>query len=168
MALTKEELISSLQNEVRILQHLCTKIEPSMLDYRPTPKQRSTIELLRYLTTSGPALIQYAKGQPMDADAIAEATQAANSRDFDETVAAIAALSDQYAELLADLSDDDLRGEIMWVDGSQISRGQFLVNCVFGQAAQYRLQLFLYLKACGRDELNTMNLWIGADVPAPA
>ena len=168
MVLTKAELISLLQKEVRLLLHLTTKIDAAALDYRPTPKQRSTIELLRYLTTSGPALVQYAKGQPMDADAIAEATRVANSRDFDDTVAALAALSDQYAEQLADLSDDDLRGEIMWVDGSRISRGLFLVNYVFGQAAQYRLQLFLYLKACGREELNTMNLWIGADVPAPA
>ena len=168
MVLTKAELISLLQKEVRLLLHLTTKIDAAALDYRPTPKQRSTIELLRYLTTSGPALVQYAKGQPMDADAIAETTRVANSRNFAETIAALAALSDQYAELLADLSDDDLRGEIMWVDGSRISRGLFLVNYVFGQAAQYRLQLFLYLKACGREELNTMNLWIGADVPAPA
>ena len=168
MILSKAELIASLQKQVRLLLHLAGKIDPAALDYRPTPKQRSTIELLRYLTTSGPALVQYAKGQPMDADAIADATRVANSRDFDDTVAALAALSDQYAEQLADLSDDDLRGEIMWVDGSRISRGLFLVNYVFGQAAQYRLQLFLYLKACGREELNTMNLWIGADVPAPA
>ena len=167
MVLTKSELVALLQKEVRLLLHLTTKIEPDMLDYRPTPKQRSTLELLRYLTTSGPALIGYAKGQPMDADAIAEVTRAANARNFDETVAALAALSDLYPQLLADMSDDDFRGEIMWVDGNQISRGQFLVNYVFGQAAQYRLQLFLYLKACGREELNTMNLWIGADVPAP-
>jgi hypothetical protein len=168
MVLTKSELITLLQKEVRLLLHLTTKIDPSMLDYRPTPKQRSTIELLRYLTTSAPALIQYAKGQPMDADAIAEATRQANSRDFDETLAALASLPDQYAELLADLSDDDLRGEIMWVDGSRITRGFFLVNYVFGQFTAYRLQLFLYLKACGREELNTMNLWLGADVPATA
>ena len=168
MVLTKPELIALLQKEVRLLLHLTTKIDQDMLDYRPTPKQRSTIELLRYLTNSAPALIQYAKGQPMDADAIAEATAQANSRNFDETVAALAALSDRYAELLADLSDDDLRGEIMWVDGSRITRGFFLVNYVFGQFTAYRLQLFLYLKACGREELNTMNLWLGADVPAPA
>lgn len=167
MVLTKPELIALLQKEVRLLLHLTTKIEPDMLDYRPTPKQRSTIELLRYLTNSGPALINYAKGQPMDAAAIAEATETANKRNFEETVAALAALSDLYPRLLADMSDEDLRGQIMWVDGSQISKGQFLVNYVFGQAAQYRLQLFLYLKACGREELNTMNLWIGADVPAP-
>ena len=49
MVLTRDELIASLQHEVRILVHLCSKIDPSMLDYRPTPKQRSTMELLRYL-----------------------------------------------------------------------------------------------------------------------
>jgi hypothetical protein len=168
MVLTKSELIALLQKEVRLLLHLTTKIDPAMLDYRPTPKQRSTIELLRYLTVSAPGLISYAKGQPMDADAIAEATKTANSRSFDETVAALKALSDLYPELLADLSDDDLREEIMWVDGTPISRGLFLVNYVFGQYTAYRLQLFLYLKACGRDGLNTMNLWLGADVPAPA
>jgi len=168
MVLTKSELIALLQKEVRLLLHLTTKIEPAALDYRPTPKQRSTIELLRYLTNTGPALIRYAKGQPLDAAAIAEATQAANLRDFDETVAVLAAQADLYAELLADMSDDDLRTEMTWVDGSRISRGLFLVNYLFGQLTAYRLQLFLYLKACGREELNTMNLWIGADVPVSA
>jgi hypothetical protein len=168
MVLTKSELIALLQKEVRLLLHLTTKIDPAALDYRPTPKQRSTIELLRYLTTMGPALIRYAKGQPMDADAIAEEMEAANLRNFDETVGVLAAQSDLYAELLAEMSDDDLRVEIMWVDGNHISRGLFLVNYLFGQCTAYRLQLFLYLKACGRDELNTMNLWLGADVPAPA
>jgi hypothetical protein len=33
---------------------------------------------------------------------------------------------------------------------------------VCGHAA-YRTQLFCYLKACGREELNTMNLWAGVD-----
>jgi hypothetical protein len=27
----------------------------------------------------------------------------------------------------------------------------------------YRMQLFLYLKACGREELGTMNVWAGMD-----
>jgi hypothetical protein len=168
MVLTKAELIALLQKEVRLLLHLTTKIDQDALDYRPSPRQRSTLELLRYLTTMGPALIQYAKGQPMDAEEIAEATATAKRRNFDETVAVLAAQSDLYAKLLADVSDEDLRGEIMWVDGTPISRGLFLVNYLFGQCTAYRLQLFLYLKASGRDELNTMNLWLGADVPAPA
>ena len=43
MVLTKPELLASLQNEARILVHLVGKVEPDMIDYRPTPKQRSTI-----------------------------------------------------------------------------------------------------------------------------
>ena len=49
MVLTKAELITALQNEVRILLHLAGKVDRTKLDYRPTPKQRSTIELLRYM-----------------------------------------------------------------------------------------------------------------------
>ena len=43
-----------------------------------------------------------------------------------------------------------------------------MVNHVIGQCAAYRMQLFLYLKACGREDLNTMNLWVGTDAPVPA
>src|SRR6188474_611046 len=82
MALTKDELISSLQNEVRILQHLCTKIEPTMLDYRPTPKQRSTLELLRYLTNMGPELVKGTKKGAFDVESWTKAAQEAESRDF--------------------------------------------------------------------------------------
>jgi hypothetical protein len=53
MVLTKSELMASLQNEVRILLHLATKVDRSQLDYRPTPKQRSTMALLRYLSMMG-------------------------------------------------------------------------------------------------------------------
>ena len=54
MVLTKPELLGSLQHEVRILLHLAGKIDRRMLDYRPAPKQRSTLELLQYLTIMGP------------------------------------------------------------------------------------------------------------------
>jgi hypothetical protein len=168
MVLTKPELTTLLQREVRILQHLITKIDSAALDYRPTPKQRSTIELLRYLTNMGPALLKYAKGQPLDAATMTEAVETANKRNFEETVAALAAHADLYEQLLADMSDDDFRAQIMGVDGLPVTCGQFIVYHVIGQSAAYRTQLFLYLKACGHDELNTMNLWVGADAPMPA
>ena len=50
MVLTKTELVASLQNEARLLLHLAGKVDRAKLDYRPTPKQRSTIELLKYLS----------------------------------------------------------------------------------------------------------------------
>jgi hypothetical protein len=166
MVLIKSELIALLQKEVRILLHLAGKIDRAALDYRPTPKQRSTIELLRYLTMMGPMLVRYAKGEVMDAAAMSEAVQAADARDFEQTLAAIAAHTETYAALLTDMSDVDFRAEFKGFDGGATTRGQFMVNHVLGQCAAYRMQLFLYLKACGREELNTMNLWAGTDMPA--
>jgi len=167
MALTKEELIGSLQNEVRILQHLCTKIDRSMLDYRPTPKQRSTIELLRYLSNMGPGLVQAAKTGTFDPAAWTEATKVADARDFDQTVAYLATHGDAYATLISPMTDAEF-GETINMFGTPMSRGSFIVNLVLAGHAAYRTQLFLYLKSCGRDELSTMNLWGGVDAPQPA
>lgn len=51
--LTKNELVEKLQHEVRTLLHLISKVAPSMLAYRPTPKQRNLLELWQYLTIFG-------------------------------------------------------------------------------------------------------------------
>jgi hypothetical protein len=161
-------MIALLQREVRILQHLITKIDAAALDYRPTPQQRSTLELLRYLTNMGPMLIRYAKGQPLDASAMTAAIETANARSYDETISVLAAHADLYVELLSDMSDDDFRAETTGIDGVPVTRGQFMVYHVLGQCAAYRTQLFLYLKACGREELNSMNLWVGVDAAIPA
>jgi hypothetical protein len=165
MVLTKPELIASLHNEVRILLHLAGKIEPTMRDYRPTPKQRSTTELLQYLTVMGPALIRAAQAGTFDAAAWTAAEKAAAARDLDQTLAALSAQPGEYAELLGGMSDADLRAEIEMF-GTKSSRGSFIVNNVLSGCAAYRTQLFLYLKACGREELNTWNLWVGMDQPA--
>ncbi len=165
MVLTKSELIASLQNEVRLLLHLASKIDRAKLDYRPTPKQRSTIELLKYLTVMGPALVQAAKAGGFDPAVWTAAEKAAEPRDFDQTLAAIATHTDIYATQLADVSDDDFRTEIKMF-GNKTTRGAFIVNHALCGCAAYRTQLFLYLKACGREELSTMNLWAGVDASA--
>src|SRR5262245_10349613 len=127
MVLTKGELIASLQNEVRILLHLAGKVDRTTLDYRPTPKQRSTIELLRYLSMMGPTIIRYALAETADFAVWTAAAQAAEGRDFDQTVAAIAAQSDEYAALLEPLSDADFRAEVSSFDGGKTSRGSLIV-----------------------------------------
>ena len=68
-ALTKDEVIAQLQKEVRILLHLASKIERGQLDYRPTSKQRSAIELLRYLVNMGPMLVKAIKSGAFDVEA---------------------------------------------------------------------------------------------------
>jgi hypothetical protein len=165
MVLTKPELVAALQNEVRILLHLAGKIDRTQLDYRPTPKQRSTIELLKYLSIMGPFLVDAAK-TGFDPARWAAANDTATARDFDQTLAVIAAQTEGYATQLAGMSDADLRSEMDGFDGKKVSRGAFIVNLVLCGCAAYRTQLFTYLKACGREELGTMNLWAGVDAPA--
>jgi len=152
--------------EVRILLHLAGKVDRSQLDYRPTPKQRSTIELLRYLSMMGPTIVKYTMTGSQDPAIWGDAAKAADAHDFDQTVAAIAAQHDEYAALLGSMSDADFRVEVDSMTGGKTSRGALLVNLVLCGCAAYRTQLFVYLKACGREELGTMNLWAGIDAPA--
>jgi hypothetical protein len=164
MVLTKEELIASLQNEVRILVHLAGKVDKSKLDYRPTPTQRTTLELLQYLTMMGPRLVAIIKAGTFDRAIWGPAEEAAKKMSFDEAVAAIQKQSDEYARLLGGWTEADFRAEVDMF-GRKSSRGALLVNIVLAGHAAYRTQLFCYLKSCGRDELSTMNLWAGMDGP---
>lgn len=166
MVLTKAELIGSLQNEVRILLHLASKIDPSALDYRPTAKQRSTLELLQYLSVMGPELVKAAKAGAFDVPTWTAAEQAGKKRNFDEAIATITSHAELYASLIGDMNDAEFRSEITMF-GFPTTRGAFIVNMVLAGCAAYRTQLFLYLKACGREELGTMNLWGGMDAPPP-
>jgi hypothetical protein len=166
MVLTKPELIASLQHEVNVLLHLAGKIDRAKLDYRPTPKQRSTIELLKYLSMMGPTIIEYAKAETPDPSLWANAAKEAEARNFDQTLAAIAAQKDAYATLLGSMSDADFRAEVNDFTGGKTTRGSLIVNLVLCGCAAYRTQLFCYLKACGREDLGTMNLWAGVDAPA--
>lgn len=167
MVLTKQELIAALQNEVRILLHLASKVDRSKLDYRPTPKQRSTLELLQYLCTMGPMLLRAIKAGAFDAEAFQTARAEANAYNFDQVLAAIERQKGQYAELVGGFSDADFRADVDLFGSGKASKGSTIVFLVLGGCAAYRTQLFLYLKACGREELTTMNLWGGADAPAP-
>jgi hypothetical protein len=167
MVLTTEELVAALHKEVRILLHLAGKLDIAQLDYRPTSKQRSALELLRYLSYMGPALVATAKNGSFDREAWSSEVKAADMRNLDETLAVIAGLPGVYEQLLSGMIDADFRAEMTGFDGQKISRGAFIVSLVLGGHAAYRTQLFLYLKSCGQEQLGTVNLWRGADaVPA--
>lgn len=167
MVLTKAELIGALQHEVNILVHLAGKLDATSADYRPTPKQRSSIELLRYLTLMGPGLVMAAKTGTFDREAWGAKAKAAEAKGLAEIVADIETQKAFYATELGAMSDDDFRTEVEMF-GNKTTRGAFIVNMVLGGHAAYRTQLFCYLKACGREELGTSNLWRGVDMPPSA
>src|SRR6266853_149502 len=139
MVLTKDELISCLNHEVRILLHLASKVDPAKLDYRPRPKQRSTMELLQYMAIMGPTQIALIKAGTFNRPALSAAWSpaecAAKAMNFDQAVAAIKKQSEEYVRLLGDWTEADFRGEIDMF-GNKTTRGRQLVNLVLnGHAA---------------------------------
>jgi hypothetical protein len=167
MVLTKDELIAALQKEVGILIHLAEKLDDKSCQYRPTAKQRSSLELLRYLTVMGPALVQSAKAGGFDVAAWQAKTAHAETLDISGVIAELEKQKAEYVRLLRDMPDEEFRKPLEMF-GNTSSKGAFIVNLVLGGCAAYRTQLFLYLKSCGREELGTLNLWQGVDAPAPA
>ncbi len=112
----------------------------------------------------GPELVHAALKGAFDEARWTAAEEAAAALSFDEAVAAISAQSETYARLLGGVTDADFRAEIEMF-GQKMTRGACIVNWVLSGCAAYRTQLFLYLKACGRHELGTMDLWAGMDTP---
>lgn len=167
MVLTKAELLTALQNEVRILLHLAGKFNHDSLAYRPTPRQRSSLELLQYLTIMGPVLAQAIAAGSFDPDAWTEAEEAAESLNLEQALVSIAGQSSLYTKLLDGFTDEAWRVPVDMF-GTTASRGAHMVNLVLSGHAAYRTQLFLYLKSCGHEELGTYNLWAGMDAPAAA
>jgi len=166
MVLTKEEAIAALQNEVRLVLHLASKIEPGMLDYRPSPKQRSLLELMQYFVVVAPVQLRMILAGTFTMDSwramwLPEEA-AARSMNFEQAKVAIGKQAALFAERLGPVSDADLRKEVEMF-GNRATRGMWIVRLPLGHLTAYRMQLFLYLKACGREELNTMNLWAGVD-----
>ena len=171
MVLTQEELIGKLEHEVRVLLHLISKVDPVMLDYRPTPKQRSLRELLQYVTAFVPIHLRTIHRGVWDLNAwrAAWASEQATAaeRNLDEITEAIAHQPALFTELVASLTDNDLRAQ-MEMFGQKASRGSWLTQMVLCHYVAYRMQLFLYLKACGRQELGTLDLWAAQDAQPTA
>src|SRR5258705_11287680 len=127
MVLTKDELIGCLRHEVRILVHLASKVDPAKLDYRPTPKQRSTLELLQYMAIMGPTQIALIKAgtfnRPALSAACSPAEAIAKTMNFEQAVDAIKKQPDEYVRFLGGWTESVFRREIDRF-GTKTTRGR--------------------------------------------
>lgn len=165
--LTRDEVKESVSEEIRLARHLATKIDPTRLDWRPSPEQRSTVELLRYLALCGIA----------PATAILEGDWGL-VKGFQDRHAQLGldgfdrAMADQERalhELIDSISDDDWsnrEGKLPWGSAPSLAEAFFQTTVRFLVA--YRMQLFLYAKASGDPSLGTSNAWMGVDRPQAA
>ncbi len=159
--ITKDQFLAALLRECDICLHLFSKLTPEAHAYRPSEKQRSTVELLRYLAICGIAGATCmaegnwkrfgdfsARTKEMEADGFPEAME----RQKEELEAFFAGLD----EATLGTKPAPMPG------GGELALGEALLNGPLKWLAAYKLQLFLYAKACGA-EIGTANAWRGMD-----
>ncbi|HZU52710.1 MAG TPA: hypothetical protein VFF77_02370, partial [Holophagaceae bacterium] len=154
--ITKDQLAAAMIRECDICLHLFSKLPAGAADYRPSEKQRSTLELLRYLSISGVA--------GMDCMAHADwkrfgaFTERAKAMPFEGFPAAMAAQKAEIEAFFAGVSEQTLETqEAPMPGGASVPLGVAILNGPFKWLTAYKMQLFLYAKAAGATELGTSN-----------
>ena len=160
--ITKEQFTQALLAELAIVRHLGSKVTRDVLDYRPTEKQRSMLELMQYLSHMISISVSVnSTGDVSLYKTLGEKAPQINLENFDSVMLN---QEKEVKEKLDALTEEDLNHEInLW--GHNATAG-FHVLSILKFVTAYKMQLFLYLKASGKTDLNTSNLWRGVD-PAP-
>jgi hypothetical protein len=165
--ITRDQLIASMRHEAKVIKHLATKVPAGKLEWRPTPKQRSTLELLRYLTTCAVVPVKsMIHGGWEHAAAIEQASQSLSPAEFAH---AMDAQMDEVEREIRAVPEQDFltKGSTMpW--GTPTKLGVALVDCGLKTLVAYRMQLFLYAKESGNADLGPANCWVGVDPPRKA
>lgn len=160
--LSKPEFLAALKRESRILTHLAGRLQARHLEFRFTPPQRSTLELLQYLTINVQAGVAYYLSGSWDHWDALEA--GAKSVDLATFPNALKAQERTVARLLKPISDKAWRSlavKPMSGKGRKIQLDAALFETTLTTAIGYRMQLFLQAKAAGLAELKSSDLWAG-------
>lgn len=162
---TREQYLNAVKHEVNVLKHLYTKLPKDKLEYRPTPKQRSLQELLDFLPGNLAILKHMLDGDWKNAGKTLGDVREAAHKDFNGTLDREFA---KFAETVNSFSDTDItKKDVFLPTGQTVKLGDGLLGFPLKFITAYKMQLFLYLKSCGREELNTFNCWFGMDGQMP-
>lgn len=160
--ITKGHLAASMLRECDIAKHLFTKIPEGTFDYRPTPDQRSTLELLRYLAICGIGGIRAMEANDLMVvneykEQVAEMAAAEFPEAMDRQKAQIREYFDKVDERALETMEAKLPG------AGSMPLDVALMNGPLKWLTAYRMQLFLYAKASGAADIGTANVWAGID-----
>lgn len=164
--LSKQHLLDAMIRECDISLHLYGKLRPDSFGYRPHEGQRTTLELLRYLSVCGIAgtRCMAERSWKMFSDLYGARAKEMPAEGFPD---AMKLQKKELQEFFASLSEDTLRNqEAPLPGGSMLPLGAAILNGPVKWLTAYKMQLFLYAKASGASELVTSNAWRGVD-PKP-
>jgi hypothetical protein len=158
---TTEQYLNAIRHEVAVVKHLYSKVPKDKLSYRPSPGQRSLQELIDFLPCNLTVIKLLASGEWASAEKIMKEVREAAAKDFTGTMdrELVAFVKVVNATPVADFANKD----VTLPTGAKTKLGDALLNFPLKFISAYKMQLFLYLKACGKTELNTLNAWFGVD-----
>lgn len=159
---TKEQIWSSFAKELSIIKHLAEKIPGGQEHHKPTEKQRTTLELLQYLSAMGIGML----------DAVTTGDTAVFGKYIDrsknvtiENFADAIDLEEKEMKTIFEKLDENALSEEISLFGRTQSRALFILDHLKTMTG-YKMQLFLYIKASGNEHIGTSNVWGGIDTPA--
>jgi hypothetical protein len=166
--ITKDQLAESMLRECDILIHLHAKLPEGALDYQPSPEQRTTLALLRYVAICAAAGIRCMN--EANWKLFREYGERVAEMPGDEFPAAMERQKNEIADFFASVSEETLETQEAPMPGGAVllPLGVAILNGPFKWLAAYKMQLFLYAKAAGAKDLKTSNLWRGTDPAPPA
>jgi hypothetical protein len=165
--LNKSDLRDTMIHEYKLIKQLTAKLPEGSEDYRISPNQRSTMELLRYLTLLGPGLVHAANdngfawfgenGPKVESLALAEIPA-----HLDGAIAEMSALFDG-------MSDEDFDKREVSVEGmGDWTVKTWLLNTACKFIPAYKLMLFHHAKAAGNGDIDTWDAWMDTgEAPRP-
>lgn len=164
--ITKDQLCAAMTKECDIAVHLFSKLPPDSYDYRPGPNQRSTTELLRYMSLCATAGIESMEKSnfKLFGEIMARNTDM-KPEDFPAEMQKQKAGIEKY---FSGLSEEKLENQESMIPGGGKAPLQVaLLNGPLKWLTGYKLQLFMYAKASGNGTIGTANMWGGFDWPPP-
>lgn len=156
----KQHLLLNLEREIVLLKQMIPFIEEKDLAFRPAEKVRSTFELMQYLSELGATMMHwYAVGMtPEFREKIAARRQTLTLANFAERLDEQLATVKKYMDTIP---EEDLVNKIVEQPTKEkLPLGAALINGPIKWLAVYRMELFVYIKMCGKDHLTTKEAWV--------
>lgn len=162
--ITKQQLIDACRHETKIIKHLASHFPEGQYEWRPTPGQRSALELMQYMTAMAEIMAVNCVTGNWDHAAdlskkAAQVTPGTFARAMDDQMARV-------AEVLGDIDESAATSREMTLPWREpVAQSALLMRGVYASYVAYRMQFFLYAKQAGNSELGTADCWAGMAMP---
>jgi len=156
----KKQLLFNLERELELLKQIAPLIEERDLQFRPTEKVRSTLELMQYLSGVGATMMRWFVKNDLTPEEwlkIREYRKTVNIGNFRDRIDEQIKQIREYMDMIPE--EELFTKEVELPSKEKMLLGNAIINAPIKWLAAYRKELFLYLKMNGRHDISTKEAW---------